>query len=241
VRPNAFFAFVDRVHHRWRDWVLTGLTLITVSYLFIIVPIEAELGAPIRPIGYLFVVMLATSLLILSRSILPLCTLAVALTLLGASAVLTARGGNPRIDMGIQAIAWLLVGLVIAWVVGRAAFAAGRITYHRVLGAVLLYLSFGLIFVAFYTLAGAFQPNAFSGVIIGERLSLPGDLVYFSFATLTTVGYGDITPVKPLVRSLSNLEAIIGQLYPATLLARLVSLGQENSRNSTTNSGKGDA
>jgi hypothetical protein len=47
-------------------------------------------------------------------------------------------------------------------------------------------------------------------------------------ATLTTVGYGDIVPVHPLARSLSNLEAVIGQLYPATLLARLVTLELED-------------
>ena len=46
-------------------------------------------------------------------------------------------------------------------------------------------------------------------------------MTYFSFVTLTTVGYGDILPVHPLARSLANLEAIIGQLYPATLLAGL--------------------
>ena len=48
--------------------------------------------------------------------------------------------------------------------------------------------------------------------------------VYFSFVTLTTVGYGDMTPVHPATRSLAIAEALIGQLYPAILLARLVSL-----------------
>jgi hypothetical protein len=47
---------------------------------------------------------------------------------------------------------------------------------------------------------------------------------YYSFVTLTTVGYGDITPVHPLARSLAVFEALTGQLYPAILLARLVSL-----------------
>jgi hypothetical protein len=47
---------------------------------------------------------------------------------------------------------------------------------------------------------------------------------HFSFVTLTSVGYGDIVPVHPYARSLANVEAIIGQLYPATLLARLVTL-----------------
>jgi hypothetical protein len=54
--------------------------------------------------------------------------------------------------------------------------------------------------------------------------SVPSKLVYFSFVTLTSVGYGDIVPVHPVARSLCNLESIIGQLYPATLLARLVTL-----------------
>jgi len=50
------------------------------------------------------------------------------------------------------------------------------------------------------------------------------DLVYYSFVTLTTVGYGDITPVTPLVRALTCLEAIAGQFYLAVLIARLVGL-----------------
>jgi hypothetical protein len=53
---------------------------------------------------------------------------------------------------------------------------------------------------------------------------VPGNLIYFSFVTLTTTGYGDISPLHPYVRSLANVEAIIGQIYPATLLARLVTL-----------------
>jgi len=61
---------------------------------------------------------------------------------------------------------------------------------------------------------------------VAAHVSMPSDLIYFSFVTLTTLGYGDIVPVDPVARSLSNIEAILGQLYPATLLARLVSLGE---------------
>jgi len=49
-------------------------------------------------------------------------------------------------------------------------------------------------------------------------------MIYFSFGTLTTAGSGDIAPLNAFARSLSNVEAMIGQLYPATLLARLVTL-----------------
>lgn len=54
--------------------------------------------------------------------------------------------------------------------------------------------------------------------------ALASNLIYFSFATLSTTGYGEIFPVHPIARSLCNLESIFGQLYPATLLARLVTL-----------------
>ena len=62
------------------------------------------------------------------------------------------------------------------------------------------------------------------------NLTVPSNLVYFSFVTLTSVGYGDIVPLHPVVRGIANVEAIIGQLYPATLLARLVTLELEHRR-----------
>ena len=49
-------------------------------------------------------------------------------------------------------------------------------------------------------------------------------LIYFSMTTLTTVGYGDVTPINPVARSLANFEGMIGQLFPALTLARLVSM-----------------
>jgi hypothetical protein len=51
-----------------------------------------------------------------------------------------------------------------------------------------------------------------------------GLLRYFSFVTLTTLGYGDILPVSPIARSLATSEALFGQLYPAVMIARLISL-----------------
>jgi hypothetical protein len=72
--------------------------------------------------------------------------------------------------------------------------------------------------------------GAISGLAPASDPKIISDLTYFSFVTLTSTGYGDILPVHPLVRSLCNLEAIIGQLFPATLLARLVTLELEHRR-----------
>ena len=100
-------------------------------------------------------------------------------------------------------------------------------TYHRVIGAVLLYLTIAMIFVALYAFFGLLFPDAFEGLPIRDTPKLTANLIYFSFVTMTSTGYGDIVPIHPIARSLANLEAIIGQLYPATLLARLVTLELE--------------
>ena len=57
-------------------------------------------------------------------------------------------------------------------------------------------------------------------------------MVYFSLSTLTTTGYGDIVPVYPFARSLANLESLLGQLFPAIFLARLVTLEVADRRSS---------
>jgi hypothetical protein len=75
------------------------------------------------------------------------------------------------------------------------------------------------------------EPDAFAGMKpLADTLAVASNFGYFSFVTLTSVGYGDIVPVHPFARGLANIEAIIGQLYPATLLARLVTLAGTHQR-----------
>jgi hypothetical protein len=97
----------------------------------------------------------------------------------------------------------------------------GPVTRRRIEGAVAVYLLVGLIWGQAYALVAHARPGAFAGAVSGEGLQA---WIYYSFVTLTTIGYGDITPLHPAARSLAMLEALIGQLYPAILLARLVSL-----------------
>jgi hypothetical protein len=109
-------------------------------------------------------------------------------------------------------------------------FGRGDVNYHRIIGAILLYLSIALTFVSLFTFLGLMFPDAFVGLTVEDSPKLTSNLIYFSLVTMTSTGYGDITPVHPVARSLANLETIIGQLYPATLLARLVSLEVEGAR-----------
>ena len=108
-------------------------------------------------------------------------------------------------------------------VVAQTVFSGGRVTVHRITGAVILYLSTGLVFANAYRACALLLHPSFSALSTHSGGAL-SQMLYFSLTTLTTTGFGDIAPVHPFVRSLANLESIIGQLYPATLLARLVTL-----------------
>lgn len=97
----------------------------------------------------------------------------------------------------------------------------GPITFRRIQGAVAVYLLIGLAWANAYKMIEHSVPGSFSGALTDvERFT---SWVYFSFVTLATLGYGDITPVSPVARSLAAAEAITGQLYLAILIARLVS------------------
>ena len=113
--------------------------------------------------------------------------------------------------------------LAIAWAVASVAFGAGKVSAHRIMGAVILYLSIALVFSNAYRTCALLLHGSFSGLDMGQGHFL-GNTLYFSVSTLTTTGFGDIAPLHPLVRSIANLESVIGQLFPATLLARLVTL-----------------
>jgi hypothetical protein len=179
-----------------------ALLCLPLADLFVVAPLETE-ALHIQPVGAVFVVLLSVALLILSRSLVPVIGIIAVVGLLAVAVIVRMRGRD-ALDISLQATAWLLIALVIIWTVGRAVFGPGRITYHRIVGAILLYLTIGLVFVALYTLVGAHSPGAFSGLQVSARVSLPSDLVYFSFTTLTTLGYGDIMPVHPIARSLTN-------------------------------------
>lgn len=89
---------------------------------------------------------------------------------------------------------------------------------HRITAAVAVYLIFGVLFARLYEMIDLLNPSAFNS----EHLHL-FSFIYFSFVTLTTMGYGDIVPVGVAARSLAMLEGITGQLYMVILISSLVS------------------
>lgn len=91
---------------------------------------------------------------------------------------------------------------------------------EKLLAAINFYLLTGITFSYLYLLVNLFTPGAFD--LASQGISSWPDYLYFSFVTLTTLGYGDILPLSPLAQSLVSLEAIVGVLSPTVMIARFV-------------------
>ena len=117
----------------------------------------------------------------------------------------------------------------------RYVYKKGPVTRERIEGAVAAYLLITIAFALGYILISFLIPGAFRFPDKPPNIGDPrfGYIFhYFSISTITTVGYGDIVPVHPFSRTLATIEALVGQLYPAILLARLVSLSVVHSERS---------
>ena len=100
---------------------------------------------------------------------------------------------------------------------------SGEIDLNKILGAICIYILLGLIWAILFTLLQLNFPHSFNN--IGDMSSwfeLFPDFIYFSFVTMTTLGFGDISPALPLARFLVYFEAIVAQFYMAILVASLV-------------------
>jgi ion channel len=104
---------------------------------------------------------------------------------------------------------------------------AGKITADKIYGASCVYLLVGYAWAFGYAIIEEPQPGSFSGPAATnpvDYITLVMQMRYFSFITLTTVGYGDIVPQSPAARTFATLEAVVGRIYLAVLVARLVGL-----------------
>jgi Ion channel len=113
----------------------------------------------------------------------------------------------------------LLIMLVLIKV-----FEPGPVTVYRIIGSIVVYMLlanlWGIIYMFLYiNIEGSFQIT----LPPFESNSLQANFLYFSYITLTTTGFGEIVPLHPLARSLVQVEAMIGVMYPVVLIGRLVS------------------
>lgn len=207
-----------------------GLTLVTLSLtvlVFVITPLR-EAGLP----GRLFFDLVVLALMIFATLVieqsrmakgLAIAVVAVSATVLGAGRV------HPTPFLHLLGSALVIVTLVLyVRIVLIVMFRKGPVTWSRIQGGVCVYLLIGMIWASAFQFLEQLHPGSFYFASAPMDLDqLTSKLTYFSFATLTTVG-STIAPVDPFARSLTIAEAVVGQLFPATLIGALVAMAMRS-------------
>jgi hypothetical protein len=143
------------------------------------------------------------------------------------------------VNTGLSFLFLILLTVVIFSDVMRAEV----VDLNTVFGACCVYLMLGMIWSGVYELIEYFQPGSFTlgGAqrgTVSRADSSSSELFYYSFITMTTVGYGDVTPVSAAARAFAALHGLVGQLYIAIVVARLVGLEVANRMQGGTPNGK---
>jgi hypothetical protein len=223
---------IKKSMHFWsEEHALSIFLLLLVVYMFVVWPVVRTMPALGIASDLLFSILLAAGLLtVVQRRTLQWITsvfvlLAIAVRWVGV--VL----GTPELffwNMILSLLVTLGFLLIVLWWVYRE----GPVTGHRVRGAVAAYLLLAVCFSFAYALIEHVRPGSFTLPLGGTQgiQSRSASFLYFSVVTLTTVGFGDIAAVHPVARSLVMVEALVGQLYPAILIARIVTLQMETRR-----------
>jgi hypothetical protein len=207
------------------DWSLTALLGLLIFLIFFLHPL-VELGYDVEIIGSAtFTLVLISGIVAVTRSWsarLSFTALALLIAAVHWAHFMAIGAGWQDAD----AIATFLACGMLAAVVFVQVFRPGPVTNKRIQGAMAGYLLIAVMFAAAYAWLDLRNVGAFGGALTdtSNRAHHAARFGYFSFVTLTTVGYGDIVPIHPFARSLAMMEAFIGQVFPAVLLARLVSL-----------------
>ena len=110
----------------------------------------------------------------------------------------------------------------MTWLLLRQVLFTGAVDGNRIVGAICIYMLLALVWAMLYLLIAEALPGSFNGVPQAPWLENFSTAIYFSFVTITTLGYGDILPVTPLARFLVTMEAIVGVFYMAIVVASLI-------------------
>jgi hypothetical protein len=199
-------------------YLLASLVLLLVVYPYVV-------AGPTGPVALtvLSSIILITGIYAVSnrrRQIVIASLLAVPAFLLGWLYLVT---GIPALNNAGSAFTVFFYAFTALIVLSRV-LTTRRITTDTVYGAVSVYLLMGLTWATAYSLVESLHPGSFTSESVYSpdgAFTFP-EFIYFSFVTLATLGYGDITPITNQARSLALLETVSGTIYIAVLIARLV-------------------
>jgi hypothetical protein len=200
--------------------------LILVAALHFIYPVTLVPGGPVMIIGYnvLYTAMLLIGIVMAGDSRLHRwITVGTAVVYLAFS-VWYALDPSDSWRVLVTYLALIPFQATMLLILLRYVFNARRITRDVLFAGVTVYLLLAALFVPLYGLVNSLLPGAFVDNASPGAAVVWQQLIYYSLTTLTTTGYGDVLPISPWARAFANAEMVIGVLYIAILMARLVSL-----------------
>ncbi len=203
------------------------LTLLcALVVLFLLYPVMVELDVvSLYRLGFIAFLIVALWAVSRDRRVLIIAMVLGVPTIVGQFGIFAAPTG--AVLLGTGALAFLFLTFTTT-VILLAVLRPGKVTGDKLAGAICVYLMLGLTFAILFSALEVTRPGAFllPADLSGPELGHGGEYVfiYFSFSTLTTLGYGDIVPLSAFARTLTWMEAATGQLYLAILIARLVGL-----------------
>lgn len=124
----------------------------------------------------------------------------------------------PLVDLGVTLVFFVAAALSAA----QRVLLKGEVDGNKIVGAIAVYILLGLIWSTLYLIVLEFSPTAFNGMEYQLWEDNFSHSTYFSYVTLTTLGYGDISPAEPLSRVLVYIEAMVGTFYMAVVIASLI-------------------
>ncbi len=206
------------------DGSLTLAVVVLIVFVFVLYPM-VEVGVVAR----IWLDILFAAFLILGAVFVfeprPIVWAFIAFMIVATVASLIEHFAHERWIIMLRIVVMLLASTTLGWLLLVRVMRDGRINLNRIMGAIGSYLLIGVVFSQAYRLLAAFVPEAFAiGGAPASDEQIHPRLFYYSFVTLTSLGYGDITPLHPYARSLATMEALAGNLFLTVLIARLVGM-----------------
>ncbi len=210
--------------------------LASLVLLFAILPLAAALGsAAAYGVAVLYLLVLVTSVTTVARSTRDK-WLTYGAAFLAIAGHLVSFAAPGFVTDLFESVAYLLFFSLVCWQVLRHVLTAGAVDADRLYAVCAVYLLAAMAWAFAYSTVELVSPGSFSLGPTAQSGGVAGPLIYFSMVTLTTLGYGDISPISGFARALASLEAALGQIYLAVLVARLLGFQMATGESSVADS-----
>jgi Ion channel len=212
-----------------------GLTLVSISLailVFVIFPLRQDGLSSRFFLDLIIITLMVSGVLVMNQSRI-ITAVTIFIVILGVVVLWASRFYPSPALVHLNSAFSILIMLLYVRIVLLVMFRHGPVTWSRIQGGICAYLLLGMAWASAFDLTEQLHPGAFHFVTQPWNIDeLTSKWIYFSFGTITTVGFGDILPVHPIARSLAVAEAVVGQLFPAILIGALVAMAMRTEQKS---------